>query len=83
MSNGFLSNGCLKGYCSRCGMVFTTHKNQGNTKYSILTAQRILNDICHAKDNCIAYSKTGNCSESRVIPVKNSVKTKVPNDAYI
>lgn len=55
--------------------IYNTTK-QGNTKYSSLTAQRILNDICHAKDNCIAYSKTCNCSKSRVIHVKKCVKQK-------
>ena len=49
--------------CNRCGVDFTLEINKGAI-YSNFTAQRIQNNICHSKENCIAYCKRCNCSES-------------------
>ena len=53
----------MKSNCNRCGVDFILQINKG-TIYSNLTAQRLQNDICHTKENCIAYCKRCNCSES-------------------
>jgi len=49
--------------CNRCGVAFDLQINNG-TIYSNLTAQRKDCSISHTKENCIAYCKRCNCSES-------------------
>ena len=53
----------LNSCCSRCGIEFSINLDKGSI-YSNLTAQRINNEMCHIKSNCLAYCKRCNCSAS-------------------